>query len=446
MNPAPRFSKRALDRRAQLSCVPALRAFASLMILSAAACRRDGAAVGGTGGGAGATGGAGGGRLDGGSGGGEDRAGMDAGTAGNVGDGGEAGSAGGGAGAGSAGGTGGRGGADAGVDLGMDSASSDGSIDAGLSMTLKAAAAQSGRLIGAAIGASHLSEVAYAGAATAFNFATPENEMKWDATEPTQNVFSFAGGDAVVAFAHQCGMKVKGHTLVWHSQLPDWVSGITDSTALHDAMINHITQVVSHYRGQVIAWDVVNEAVADNGLSLRSSLFSQLLGAGFIDDAFKAARAADPGVLLFYNDYGAEGAGAKSDYVYNMVKGMLARGVPISGVGLQMHTGPADTSPSHAQLAANMQRLEALGLNVVISEMDVQTCNSDLAAQSTRFHDIVAVCATEPLCLAVTVWGVSDRYSWLNGGSCAAPHPLLFDDNYGFKPAYTGALDAFLGR
>ena len=328
----------------------------------------------------------------------------------------------------------------------MDAAASDGSIDAGLAMTLKAAAAQTGRLIGAAIGASHLSEAAYAAtAAAAFDFVTPENEMKWDATEPSQNVFTFGGGDAITAFAQQNGMKVKGHTLVWHSQLPGWVSSITAATALHAAMINHVTQVVSHYRGQVVAWDVVNEAVGDDGQSLRNSIFYEYLGAGYIDDAFNAAHAADPGALLFYNDYGAEGAGAKSDYVYNMVKGMLARGVPISGVGLQMHIGPADTSPSAAQVAANMRRLEALGLNVVISEMDVKLCTGDVNTQKTRFHDIVAVCAAEPLCLAVTVWGVPDKYSWLNGVSCAAPQPLLFDDNYVPKPAYAGVLEAFLG-
>ena len=407
------------------------------MILSAAACRRDGAAVGGTGGSAASTGGAGGGPLEGGSGGEGSEAGMDAGGAGSA-------------------------DADAAVDVRMDAAvdvrmdaaadvrmdaaASDRSVDAGLAAALKVAAAQAGRLIGAAIGASHLSEAAYATtAATAFDFVTPENEMKWDATEPTQNVFTFGSGDAITAFAQQNGMKVKGHTLVWHSQLPAWVSGITDSTALHEAMINHITQVASHYRGQVIAWDVVNEAVADDGQSLRDSIFYQYLGAGYLDDAFNAARAADPGALLLYNDYGAEGAGAKSDYVYSMVKGMLARGVPINGVGLQMHTGPADTSPSAAQVAANMQRLEALGLNVVISEMDVQICTSDEDTQSTRFHDIVGVCASEPLCLAVTVWGVSDKYSWLNGVNCATPQPLLFDDNYGPKPAFTGVLDAFRG-
>jgi endo-1,4-beta-xylanase len=446
MNRARRpFAKRFLDRRAQLRCVPVLRTFASLVILSAAACRREGAAVGGTGGVAGTAGGTGG-PLDGGNGGARSEAGMDAGDGGGAAGGG---SAGGGGDAGSAGGGGSAsnaGAADAAVDLRMDAAPSDGSIDAGLAMALKAAAAQSGRLIGAAIGASHLSEAAYAAtAAAAFDFVTPENEMKWDATEPTQNVFTFGGGDAISSFAQQNGMKVKGHTLVWHSQLPDWVSAITDATALHDAMINHITQVVSHYRGQVIAWDVVNEAVADSGQSLRDTIFSEYLGAGYLDDAFNAAHAADPGALLLYNDYGAEGAGAKSDYVYNMVKGMLARGVPINGVGLQMHTGPADASPSAAQVTANMQRLEALALNVVISEMDVQICTSSVDAQKTRFHDIVAVCATEPLCLAVTVWGVSDKYSWLNGVSCATPQSLLFDDNFEPKPAYAGVLDAFRG-
>ena len=456
MNPAARsFSKRLPHRRVQRRCVPVLRTFASLMILSAAACRRDGAVVGGD---AGAAGGAAGGRLDGGSGGSGSEAGADAGgggSAGSAGGGGHAGSggsAGGGGRAGVAGSAGGRGSAgaagraDAAVDLGMDAAARDGSADAGLAMTLKAAAAQTGRLIGAAIGASHLSEAAYAAtAAAAFDFVTPENEMKWDATEPTQNVFTFAGGDAITAFAQQNGMKVKGHTLVWHSQLPDWVAAITDATALHAAMINHVTQVASHYRGKVIAWDVVNEAVADGGQSLRDSIFYQYLGAGYLDDAFNAAHAADPGALLLYNDYGAEGAGAKSDYVYNMVKGMLARGVPLNGVGLQMHTGPADASPSAAQVRANMQRLEALGLNVVISEMDVQICTSDVDTQKTRFHDIVAVCASEPLCLAVTVWGVSDKYSWLNGATCATPQPLLFDDNYSPKPAYAGVLGALLG-
>jgi endo-1,4-beta-xylanase len=284
-----------------------------------------------------------------------------------------------------------------------------------------------------------------AAAAAAFNFATPENEMKWDATEPTRNVFNFAGGDAVVAFAAGNGMQVKGHNLVWHSQLPSWVPVIQDPTDLHNAMINHVTQVAWHFRGRVIAWDVVNEAVADSG-ALRNSIFLQLLGPSYIDDAFNAAHAADPDAHLYYNDYGAEGMNAKSNAVYNLVLGMLERGVPIHGVGLEMHTGPADTSPSADEVAANMQRLGELGLEIVISEMDVQICTSDVDTQSARFHDIVADCVAAPTCTAVTVWGVPDKYSWRNGQTCATPRPLLFDDNYAPKPAYTGLLDAFSGR
>ena len=121
---------------------------------------------------------------------------------------------------------------------------------------------------------------------------------------------------------------------------------------------------------------------------------------------------------------------------------MLARGVPIHGVGLQMHTGPTDTSPSAADVAGNMQRLAALGLDVVITEMDVQICTSDLDTQSRRFHDIVADCVAQPTCRAVTVWGVPDKYSWRNGQTCPTPRPLLFDDNYMPKPAHAGVINA----
>jgi endo-1,4-beta-xylanase len=311
---------------------------------------------------------------------------------------------------------------------------------------IKTAAAQTGRLFGAALGAGHLSEATYAATAAAeLSWVTPENEMKWSFTEPSPNSFTYSAGDAIVSFAQQNGMSVKGHTLVWHSQLPAWVSAITDANQLRAALINHVFQEALHYSGQVVAWDVVNEAVADSGTSLRSSIFYQLLGASYIDDAFNTAHAADPNARLYYNDYGAEGLGAKSDYVYHLVQGMLARGVPIHGVGLQMHTGTADT-PSTVDIAANMQRLAALGLEVAITEMDVPTCADDLDAQSARFHDIVAACVAQPACKAITVWGLTDKYSWLNGTGCDLPRPLLFDDTYIAKPAHAGVLNAFLGH
>jgi endo-1,4-beta-xylanase len=423
----------------------ALGTLVSLLTLNALACgpelgtRRDLDAAGGEGG---AAGGGDGGDNGGGSGGpGGDTGGSGGDVAGSGGDTGGAG------GAGPTGGTGGSAAGGAGglaVDAGTGAR--DGAVEVAPPATaLKSVAARTGRHIGAALAANHLSDPVYAStAASHLSSATPENEMKWDATEPTRNVFTFERADAIVAFAAQHGMQVWGHTLVWHSQLPSWVSSIQDGADLRAAMINHITQVALHFRGKVVAWDVVNEAVADGGQALRATPFSQWIGERYIDDAFIAARAADPAARLYYNDYGAEGRNAKADYVYNLVQGMLARGVPINGVGLQMHTGPAD-SPSAADVASNMQRLAALGLDVVISEMDVQICTGDLDAQSRRFHDIVARCVAQPRCKGVTVWGVPDKYSWRNGQSCAAPRPLLFDDNYAAKPAHAGVVDAFLG-
>jgi endo-1,4-beta-xylanase len=419
-----------------------VRAIAGTLIgilsLSAHACSRE-PGIGGARGGAGGSTGQGGG--DGGSAGGVGGTSGAGSSSGLGGDGGASASTGGDGGAAGGGGggtaTAGAGGSDAGA----------GGTGAEPQPTLRSAASISGRFFGAALGAAHLAESDYAAvAATQFSYATPENEMKWNATENTRGTFTFGGGDAIVAFAAGNNILVKGHTLVWHNQLPSWVPAIQDATDLHDAMINHITQVVSHYRDQVAAWDVVNEAVADSGQSLRSTIFFQYLGAGYIDDAFKAARAADPNARLYYNDYGAEGLNAKSNVVYGLVQGMLSRGVPINGVGLQMHTGANASSPSVADVAMNMQRLADLGLDVMITEMDVQICTGDLATQNARFHDIVAACVAQPACKAVTVWGVPDKYSWLNGQSCATPRPLLFDDDYVAKPAYMGVIDAFLGR
>ena len=418
--------------------MPTPRGALPIILAFAAACGPNGGGSGGSPGVAGASGG-----------GGEAGIGGDGGTAGD-GAGGQAGGvggdviggAGGGGSTGAAGTTAGAGGGGAGT-AGVAGGGTGGGPLPG--PALKLAADQSGRLIGAALGASHLSDPAYATtAASQFNFVTPENEMKWDATEATRNVFTFQRADAIMAFAASHGMQVKGHTLLWHQQLPSWVSALQDATEVRNVMINHITQVGLHFRGRVIAWDVVNEAIADGSQALRANVFVQWLGARYIDDAFFAAQAADPFARLYYNDYGGEGMNAKSDAIYNLVKGMLERGVPVHGVGLQMHTGPAD-SPSAADVATNMQRLAALGLDVMITEMDVSICSGDLQTQGRRFHDIVARCVAQPFCRAVTVWGVPDKYSWRNGQGCATPRPLLFDDNYLPKPAHTSVMNALMG-
>jgi len=320
--------------------------------------------------------------------------------------------------------------------------------------SLEEAGSCSGRLIGTALTVSHLGEAAYAEAAREFNYVTPENEMKWDQTEPSRDQFTFAQGDQIVDFAMENDMVVKGHALVWYNQLPSWVSAISDADDLRAAMVNHIQKVMEHYRGSVVAWDVVNEAWDDTDPTmLRDSVFSRVLGRSYIEEAFTAARAADPDAKLFYNDYATDGLSEKSNAVYEMVRDLKERDIPIDGVGLQMHWRSVGSTLTGAQVIENIQRLSALGVEVVISEMDVQLCRGGtLEDQQARYHEIVAACMTQPACTAVTFWGITDKYSWLNDltelgcTDTERPRPLLWDDDYQKKLAYTGVMDALLGR
>ncbi len=317
---------------------------------------------------------------------------------------------------------------------------------------LREAAAESGRLIGVALQARLLGDASYTSASREFGSVTAENEMKWQSLEPQPNQFNFGGADRIVAFAEENAMLVRGHTLVWHSQLPGWVSQLTTPEAVRAAMLNHIETVVARYRGRVFAWDVVNEAWEDGGAALRTSVFQQQLGDRFIDEAFVAARAADPDAKLYYNDYGTEGTGRKANSVFAMVQGMLERGVPIDGVGMQMHVNNNDGGPSVQQFAANMQRLVDLGLQVNVSELDISTCGGGtvderLAAQRQRAHSLVQACMEQPGCDFITVWGVADPYSWrrrCEDGSDGLP--LLFNSDYEKKPAYSGVFDALMGQ
>jgi endo-1,4-beta-xylanase len=324
--------------------------------------------------------------------------------------------------------------------------------------TLRAAAAAAGKWIGVALTTSRLGDATYeATAGSEFGYVTPENEMKWDATEPSPGQLDFGGGDAVVRFAAAHGQKVKGHTLVWHNQLPSWVAALTDPAAVRTAMLGHVRALVTHYRGQVAAWDVVNEAIDDApSHAIRDDVFHRALGDGYIAEAFRAAHDADPDALLFYNDYGIEGLDGKANAMYALVKGLVAAGVPIAGVGLQTHIGVND-GPSAGDIAANMHRLAALGLLVNVSELDVNVCAggdslSRSNAQRQRMHDVVAACMSEPRCPSVTLWGISDRDSWLNGFAPCTPQQggtpagLLFDDAYARKSAWQGVADALGGR
>ena len=435
----------------------------------------SGGSASGAGGSAGAGSGGGGAAGKGGSAGTSGGAAGSAGT--NAGVGGTGGNAGGGAGGAGAGGTGdagsagiagaGSGGLGANGGSGGSSGSAGsagtggtaGALECPPAATLKEAADCTGRLIGAALAASHLSESGYATAAREHNYATAENEMKWGSIQPQRGQFNFGPADQIVNFAMQNGMKVKGHTLVWFDQNPSWVTSISNANELRTAMADHIEGVMDHYKGKITEWDVVNEAwvtpgrTGDGTPTLRDSVFSRLLGESFIDEAFIAARAADPDATLIYNDFANEGLSDKSDHIYEMVKDMKMRDIPIDGVGMQMHVG-VNTAPSVADVTANMQRLAELGLKIYVSEMDVNGCAGyDADEQRAWYHDMVAVCVAQPACVAFTIWGITDKYSWLNGSQddsmCSggqSPRPLLWDDNYGKKPTYTGVLEALLGE
>ena len=312
--------------------------------------------------------------------------------------------------------------------------------------SLKSAASAMGKLVGTAVQSALLGDARYrAIVSNEFNYLTAEYEMKWNVIETTPGIDNFSAGDAIVSYAEAQGMQVKGHTLIWHGSIPPWVDALAASE-LRIAFDRHIRSVAEHYRGRVLAWDVVNEAVADDGSGLRDTVFREKLGDSYIADAFRIAREADPHALLFYNDYGGEGSGSKSNRIYELLKGLLVQGVPIDGVGLQMHVS-ANSRPSDANIASNMRRLADLGLMVNISEMDVRISNvagslsSRLDVQKSAYHSIVGLCVMEPRCHAVTFWGFTDAHTWINGDD-----PLLYDREYAPKPAYSGVLDALAGR
>jgi endo-1,4-beta-xylanase len=329
---------------------------------------------------------------------------------------------------------------------------------AGAAQSLRQATQGIGLMVGTAVRPVLFSNPDYARTlARQFNMVEAENVMKWAATEPARGVFDFRAGDHVVQFAEAHHMQVRGHNLLWGNYNPVWLKrGRFTPAQLRRIMKNHIQMVVRHYRGQVFAWDVVNEALDSEGYPRHTIWYDEpgigLAGKGtaYIAQAFRWAHQADPRALLFYNDFAADGINAKSDAIYEMVKDFKRQGVPISGVGLQMHVFNRDDVPS--QLARNIARFTKLGVEVQITEMDVslplashgQASNSQLAWQATVYRSIATACAENPGCTAFQTWGFTDRYSWISAhakGKRGAA--LIFDADYKPKPAYRAVVGAF---
>jgi endo-1,4-beta-xylanase len=321
-----------------------------------------------------------------------------------------------------------------------------------LRQSLRLLAEKRGLMVGVAVAPGWLEDPEYANLLTHdFNAVVPEVAMKFEVIHPEPYRYDFSQGDAIVKFARENGMKVRGHTLVWGNQLPEWIlQGDYTREQWIEILREHITTVVGHYRDEqnlektVIAWDVVNEAVGKQG-ELFDNFWLQKIGPEYIPLAFKFAHAADPEALLFYNDNAGEGLNQKSQGIYNLVQGLVNSDTPIDGVGLQMHTA-AGVAPTTQELVANMKRLGDLGLAVHITEMDVRTQYSNkstpekLQDQATVYRQVMAACLQSPNCTGFFTWGLTDRYSWIPGFTGNPDAPLLFDENYQPKPA----LDAIL--
>ncbi|MFI6318828.1 endo-1,4-beta-xylanase [Nonomuraea sp. NPDC050556] len=296
--------------------------------------------------------------------------------------------------------------------------------------TLGAAAQQSGRYFGTAVPAGKLGDSQYTTIANReFSMVTAENEMKMDATEPNRGQFTFTNGDRVFNWAVQNGKRVRGHTLAWHSQQPGWMQSLSGAS-LRQAMIDHINGVMAHYKGRIYAWDVVNEAYSDSGGGRRDSNL-QRTGNDWIEVAFRTARAADPAAKLCYNDYNIDNwTWAKTQGVYSMVRDFKQRGVPIDCVGLQSHFN--GNSPYAANYRTTIQSFADLGVDVQITELDIQ------GGSASTYANVVNDCLAVARCAGITTWGVRDSDSWLGAGAS----PLLFDTNGNKKPAYDAVLNA----
>lgn len=288
-----------------------------------------------------------------------------------------------------------------------------------------------------------------------FSVVTPGNEMKWGVVEPEQGVFDWSGADRLVAFAEQHGQLVRGHTLLWHNQLPGWLTtgaanGTITDGQLADLLKQHIFTEVGRYRGRIWQWDVANEFFTDSdpsGLNPGDFWISHL-GPGIIPQAFRWAHQADPHALLFYNDYniaGEDGTNAKSDAAYAWVRQMKAQGVPIHGVGDQGHLDTQYGFPT--QMTADLQRFASLGLKVAITEADVRTFvdgpdtqvpTDHLAtfAQPYEFSQMLKAALAVPECISFTCWGFGDADSWVPGTFAGEGYAALYDVGLQPKPAF----------
>ncbi|OQN95941.1 Endo-1,4-beta-xylanase 2 [Cryoendolithus antarcticus] len=285
-----------------------------------------------------------------------------------------------------------------------------------------------------------------------FNSVTPENDMKWEVTEPQRNVFNFVGSDKIVQFATSRGYEIHCHNLVWHSQLPPWIAaGNFSNATLISIMENHIKNLAGRYADVCTRWDVVNEALNEDG-TYRSSPWYNTIGEAFLPLAFKFAAQYSPKSKLYYNDYNLEYNGNKTVGAKRIVDLIKSYGVRIDGVGLQAHLTIEPTPSSGGGVTPSQDTLETVlkgftkkGVSVVYTELDermvVPATKAKLELQRQQFKNVASSCLAVKGCVGITLWGVSDKYSWIPGVFAGEGSALVWDENFQKKPAYYGMLE-----
>lgn len=294
-----------------------------------------------------------------------------------------------------------------------------------------------------------------------FSSLTPENDMKWDAVHPAPDVYDFASADALVAFARANHQQVRGHTLLWHSQNPAWVTAASQTWTCDQAravLEDHIRTVVGHFKGRIYEWDVANEIFQDTwdngGVRLRTEAnpFLKACAAdpiALLEDAFRWTHEADPEAVLFLNDYNAEGINEKTDAYYALAQRMLADGVPLGGFGAQGHLSLLYGFDESIQ--ANFERFAALGLQVAVTEADVRIplqpgetgpTPEQVAVQAERYDAMLEACLNVTACSSFTVWGFPDANSWVPDVFPGEGWATIFEDDYTPKPAFTAMLES----
>jgi endo-1,4-beta-xylanase len=327
--------------------------------------------------------------------------------------------------------------------------------------SLRDLAAESGLRIGTAVNPAGLASQKYRKLiANEFSSVTAENEMKWETLEPVRGQYNWGPADELVTFAEENGQLVRGHVLLWQNQLPGWLTagvadGSIDKDELREILKQHVYDVVTHFKGRIWQWDVVNEAFTDDwetgdfpsGVH-PGRFWVANLGEEILADVFRWAHDADPDALLFYNDYAIEHYGQKSNALYAWVQEQLAAGVPIDGIGFQTHLSTEYGFPGGEPggFAGNMQRFADLGLNVAITEVDVRTdvqpgTNTPLtpalqAQQEDYWRKTMEACLQVQECISYTVWGVSDDQSWVPSTFPGKGAALLWNEKLKRKPQY----------